>query len=296
MSQPTHFISCYLAGGLGNQLFQIFTTLAYGLKTSRAIVFPYSDVLTTGRPRPTYWNTFLSRLYPFTTQNEKFSHINLNRFNILKEEDYTTFRYYDFTSALQSNVILLHGYFQSYLYFDQHKKIIKQIIQITEQRRAIFNEYEGYFNVNPNEKTISMHFRLGDYKQLQLHHPLLSIEYYIKSLSLIINTDPDAQFKVLYFCEKEDNADIIVLIGILRPMFPNVKWEKVDDTICDWKQMLLMSCCYHNIIANSTFSWWGAYFNENLDKIVCYPAKWFGPALSHDTSDLCPPDWEKIEY
>jgi len=52
--------------------------------------------------------------------------------------------------------------------------------------------------------------------------------------------------------------------------------------------------CDHNIIANSTFSWWGAYLNQNPSKIVCYPGTWFGPALKHDTRDLFPTDWVKM--
>jgi hypothetical protein len=57
-----------------------------------------------------------------------------------------------------------------------------------------------------------------------------------------------------------------------------------------------MSCCDHNIIANSSYSWWAAYFNNNSNKIVCYPDKWFGPQLSnHDTKDLCPTTWNKIK-
>ena len=69
---------------------------------------------------------------------------------------------------------------------------------------------------------------------------------------------------------------------------------KVDDSIEDYNQLMIMSMCNHNIIANSTFSWWGAYFNNNPDKMVCYPSIWFGPSLPHKTDDLFPPSWTKI--
>ena len=56
--------------------------------------------------------------------------------------------------------------------------------------------------------------------------------------------------------------------------------------------MLMMSCCTHNIIANSSFSWWGAYFNSNKEKIICRPEKWFGPAMvDNNIQDLCPEEW-----
>jgi len=59
--------------------------------------------------------------------------------------------------------------------------------------------------------------------------------------------------------------------------------------------MISMSCCTHNIIANSTFSWWSAYLNENNDKIVCYPSLWFGNELQNkDTCDLFLDNWKKI--
>jgi len=58
-----------------------------------------------------------------------------------------------------------------------------------------------------------------------------------------------------------------------------------------------MSCCDHNIIANSTFSWWGAYFNNNKEKIVCYPDKWFGPKNANlNTKDLFPENWICVKY
>jgi hypothetical protein len=63
----------------------------------------------------------------------------------------------------------------------------------------------------------------------------------------------------------------------------------------DYEQMLLMSSCRHNVIANSTFSWWGSYLGNTTKKIVCYPSLWFGVKLKQkDTKDLFPPEWTKI--
>lgn len=171
------------------------------------------------------------------------------------------------------------------------------MIQITEQKKRVATEHaEALTTADSREITISMHFRLGDYKTLQHCHPVLPIEYYRRALAETSSQSSNKTYKVLYFCEKEDNGEILAMIRVLTPEFSNMRWVKVDDSICDWKQMLLMSCCHHNIVANSTFSWWGAYFNEHPYKIVCYPGPWFGPSLSHDTRDLCPPDWKKIEY
>ena len=74
-----------------------------------------------------------------------------------------------------------------------------------------------------------------------------------------------------------------------------VLFERCCCVKTDWEQLLYMSLCNHNIIANSSFSWWAAYLNENPDKVVCYPTLWFGDALSsYDVSDLLPTEWIKI--
>ena len=74
----------------------------------------------------------------------------------------------------------------------------------------------------------------------------------------------------------------------------NIEIIVCDYNIPDYEQLLLMSLCSHNIIANSTFSWWGAYFNKNSNKIVCYPSIWVG--ITDNTSDLFPKAWTKINY
>ena len=100
---------------------------------------------------------------------------------------------------------------------------------------------------------------------------------------------------ILYFCEKQDNEDVENTINKLKIKFPTCVFEKANDEIEDWKQMIIMSCCKDNIIANSTFSWWGAYFNDNTDKNICYPSQWFGYKNSHlVTADLFPETWNKI--
>ena len=98
----------------------------------------------------------------------------------------------------------------------------------------------------------------------------------------------------MYFCEDVDIDNVKQVVNQLKSEFPQFTFVRGENTLADWEQLLLMSCCHHNIIANSSFSWWAAYFNNYADKLVCYPSVWFGPCAPHNTSDLCPPDWIKI--
>ena len=141
-----------------------------------------------------------------------------------------------------------------------------------------------------------MHFRIGDYKKQQEYHPLATYEYYERALEYIQNTlTPDEKFTILYFCEDVDIEDVLATTNKLIIKFPNYNFIRGDNTLADWEQMLYMSLCHHNIIANSSFSWWAAYFNSRDDKIVCYPSVWFGEKANNDTKDLCPSEWIKIK-
>ena len=147
------------------------------------------------------------------------------------------------------------------------------------------------------ENCISLHFRIGDYvlPQFKDAHPLMPLNYYINAINKILLGKVSQKWNVLYFCQKQDNNTVEKKITILKEKFPQLTFIKASDEKEDWEQMLMMSCCEHNIIANSSFSWWGAYFNGNKDKIVCYPSVWFGTKLADkDTSDLCPDSWISI--
>jgi len=285
-------ITCRLMGGLGNQLFQIFATIAYAIKYNHRFIFPYTEVLRAGITRPTYWESFLNSLKIFTTSNTKTGLSN----DILESFPELNFPFHNYqlipnVDSLKAFKIV--GYFQSYKYFKEQEATIFSIIRLDKQLTDVRKEHEYLFK--DGTYNIGMHFRIGDYKYIQNCHNIMPYIYYEMALTKIIEKLSEKKVNVFIFGEAEDNEAIFLIINQLKLKWPEVEFTKISDTIQDWKQMLLMSCCDSNIIANSSFSWWGAYFNRNPDKIVCYPSVWFGPSLSHNyLGDMFPENWHQI--
>ena len=280
-------IACNPIGGLGNQLFQIFSTIAYGIQYNRQIRFNFQEETGGSMSRPTYWKTFLKNLHIFTTMNEKNKITNTDILNLpLISEN--GFHYSQLNDSIYSSV-RMSGFFQSYKYFEKYLDQILKMIQFSEMREKVLSEYSHFF---AKDKTnVSMHFRLGDYKYLQEFHPILNVVYYIDSLTQLLNKiHDDKPLQVLYFYEKNDHSIVHKeYIEVLTARFPDIVFLPIDVDIIDWKQMLLMTLCDHNIIANSTFSWWGAYLNPCINKCVMYPSVWFGNYLQyHIVGDLFP--------
>ena len=286
-------ITCNLMGGLGNQLFQIFTTLSYAIRSGNIFVFADFKTLGSGETiiRQTYWDSFLLKLKPFTR----------NIFPICKVIKEESFTYQNINlSEIKNQDVLLFGYFQSYKYFQNEFITICKLIKLAEMKYNLLQTKSEYtYTSGFLYHTVSLHFRLGDYKMIQNCHPLMTYQYYEKALTYIISQSTLTQntkiMNVLYFCEEEDLTDVLVTINQFKKKFPTLNFVRCSNELEDWEQMLLMSLCRNNIIANSSFSWWGAYFNLNEDKIVCYPSKWFGASLEHDTKDMFPCEWMKIE-
>ena len=285
-------LTCNLMGGLGNQLFQIFTVISYAIKYKHMFKFISAEYLggDGSTKRRTYWQSFLFKLSGFLMdQYPNFDIVISENGFSFKELPYEHLKY-------NNNVnIIFSGYFQSYKYFQENYDIICRILNIAEKRLDIIEEVvKNHHSLEFLEKSISMHFRLGDYKNKQDYHPIMTDEYYKNSLQYIVDK-LDYTPTVLYFCEDEDLETVNQTIQLLKKDFPTIEFERASNSLDDWQQMLLMSCCNHNIIANSSFSWWGAYFNVNNVKIVCYPSVWFGRAMSDvDVSDLFPDEWVKI--
>lgn len=302
------FITCHLKGGLGNQLFQIFNALRNALKYNGKIVFTNATLLDNSY-RSTYWSNLLDVLQKYTMA------INYSHFkSVIREKafEYTSLNE-DLLSITTDNNgqcqnILFDGYFQSPKYFEDMYPAIYHFLRIAEKQEIVRKKF---VNMNVDlTNTVSMHFRLGDYKNLPNHHPVLKKEYYVDALKHISLHSFNKITHVMYFYEdNEDAKEVQKIIHLLKEQFPDIHFTSIlslfsTNTLDDWEQMLAMSCCRHHIIANSTFSWWGAYLSKPVDKtkiitvsnkIVCYPSPWFGPALKHhNTSDLFPIDWIKI--
>jgi hypothetical protein len=317
-------------GGLGNQLFQIFAVIAAALRNHDTFFFMRQQELAgpPGHPRYTHWSTLLRGLGRYLTQSNDTTE---RMFQSLPRWDEIGFQY---TSLPTGTVkypkpLRIHGYFQSEKYFVDKYAEICDMLQLKEQQTWIKKLYENetwsgdYSDGTPVSKRrelVSMHFRIGDYLLYTHLHPVMTVEYYYRAISHIVastaSSAPSAassatsasspkSYSFLVFYESRDKEIVLKHIAELKhrcatdvdgPAYGrDIQFHFVRDTIADWQQMLLMSVCDHNIIANSTFSWWGAYFNANPRKVVCYPSVWFGPGASHDTRDLCPESWATID-
>jgi len=128
----------------------------------------------------------------------------------------------------------------------------------------------------PSTSMVSVHVRRGDYLKLSDHHPACTLEYYDKAMS------------------KFDGCKFLIFSDDKKWCLENFNKENCEisfnsDAVED---LQLMSLCDHHIIANSSFSWWGAWLGRNKDKKVIAPKEWFGPAKNdHNTKDLYCKDW-----
>jgi hypothetical protein len=177
------------------------------------------------------------------------------------------------------------GGWHSDLYFSEARTEVKRAFQFKqlddEQNRALLSKIL-------NGQSVALHVRRGDYmneENLKLFGRVCTDAYFQKAIATMIEKVPDAHF--------------YVFSNDLKWVKENLRIERV--TYVDhnsgkdsWKDMYLMSKCKHNVISNSTFSWWGAWLNDNPEKIIISPTKFLNDDLS---TDVYPQEWLKIsEY
>ena len=180
--------------------------------------------------------------------------------------------------------VYLGGFFQSERYFKDIETIIRNEFRLREpmgeQAQAMVRDIDG-------SDSVSLHIRRGDYvtnKNANAFHGTCSPEYYHAAIAEVMKKVRSPKF----FIFSDD-----------------IEWAKADvgmparavyvsrDGITDHEELMLMSKCKHNIIANSSFSWWGAWLNANPQKIVIAPKRWANDTCV-DTSDAVPAEWIRI--
>ena len=265
-----------VVGGLGNQLFTIFAGIAYFIEHK----VPFKLVSYEKR-RPFYYNTFLTNLKKFVTNPDW-------EFTRIKSYVEPNFHY---NKIPYNDNFILQGYWQSHKYFKDQLNSILRLTGISVKKIEIKNKYPDY-----KENSVSIHFRIGDYVMYPEHHNILKLSYYINALNKLIDEDDSIQ-DVIIFGEKSDNEKILDKLNILKDTFNDLNFHVIDHNIVDYEQMMIMSNCKYNIIANSSFSLMAAYLNMNEDKKVFYPSRWFGEAnKDKDTKDI-PEDkgWFRVD-
>ena len=156
--------------------------------------------------------------------------------------------------------------------------------------------FRSYYKDIINCNSVSLHIRGGDY--LKTDNYFLGVctpEYYEKAINLILKRNKDAHF-FIFTNDLTYAENILKSIKPPKNLFTIVKEEKIYDQAQD---LFLMSCCKHNIIANSTYSWWAAFFNLNKTKIVIAPKNWVNPLKTTkekliEANKIIVPLWKKV--
>jgi hypothetical protein len=136
------------------------------------------------------------------------------------------------------------------------------------------------------EVSVSIHVRRGDYANVFNGERLLSADYYMRAITAILERGGQPTFFVF--------SDDIAFARELLPKGYRMVFVDHNDETKPHEDLRLMSACRHNIIANSTLSWWGAWLNPNPEKLICVPGSWQNSDPGFSYADLVPPNWHRI--
>lgn len=268
-----------LAGGLGNQLFQFSFGRALALRHDQELKFDLRFLLKANQHSGYALGEFLYKLqiasaadllrYPMLTSSiaERIK-TQVNPFLGITTEVGMAYSNHYFDTVSSTNM-LYRGYWQSEKFF----KTIES--QIRDDLLFIRSDEFDTMAVIAEIKScnaVSIHVRRGDYIKNTAAAAVYfqcGQEYYVKAMQLIFEKVENPVFFVF-------SDDIVYAKSIFNKYGPRVRY--VDSTTSPYEDMYAMSCCKHNIIANSTFSWWGAWLNCNENKVVVSPTKWFNDA------------------
>lgn len=290
-------VTALLSGGLGNQMFQYAAAkaLAKRLGTSPAIdLYPLiKKTQATARPYElgifnidapvvsTLRGKMLTKARPFVQKHKEF----FWRFGLFV--DGYAILYLPVFETIKGNV-MMSGYFQNEKYFRGAEADIRRDFTFRHPLEGRNKEIAQQLAAS---ESVSIHIRRGDYVQNTVaasNFITCDISYYERA--------------VAHICEKIDSPSFYIFSDDFEWVRKNVNFENNPVSFVDWNRgdkscldMQLMSLCKHNITANSSFSWWGAWLNANPDKVVVCPAKWFREEKKNEwLKDFYPKEWRMM--
>ena len=277
VNKMENMIYLNIKGGLGNMLFQIAAATSMGLDKNLPVSFPNLEDYLKFRNDEQYNNPKLNHAFEY----KKLSPFH-NMITTAPPRDIVNFEYpFEYTPKQPNHKdFMIGGYFQSEKYFKNNIEYITNMFSATPEIDSYITAKYPWMNENG---LTSIHIRRGDsFKNLDCH-PVLTPDYYARAMEYT----REMTKKYVVFSDDIDWCKS----HFLGDSFVFIEDEK------DYYEIYMMARCQNNIIANSSFSWWGAWLNQNPDKLVIATSKepWFGPGLGYlDTSDLVPAAWKKI--
>lgn len=182
-------------------------------------------------------------------------------------------------SLLSKDNIFVSGYFQTEKYFEDVSEIIRNKIHFEGSED---NAYSDILKEMRKDNSVSVHVRLTDYLQEKNLGGICDADYYKRAIEQIKEKISNPVFYL--FSDDLDTAEKILSEHTVIP----VRFHRGSKSYLD---MFLMSQCKHHIIANSSFSWWGAWLDSGSDKIVIAPKRW---ANDRGFPDICPESWIRV--
>lgn len=282
-------ITTRLVGGLGNQMFQYAAGRALSLRTGLPLMLDITQL-----SKKSYRDYGLgdfninARTFRRPKENSTTPFVRLTQALGLAQKPAASAPiylephfHYDSSFESLNQPCVLEGYWQTERYFKSVPDIIRKELSPRRLPSSVLALQDRMQCAN----SISVHIRRGDYAsnpEFARFHGLCSLTYYTSAMDRIATQIANPIFHIF----SDDHAWI-------KENFPkHHHWVLVEDWPAKpaWVDLWLMSRCSHHIIANSSYSWWGAWLNPSSTKQVIAPARWFNDA-PHNTRDILPADW-----
>jgi hypothetical protein len=276
-----------LMGGLGNQMFQYSAARALTLSINDGLFYDFDDSYPLAAREISVHKfnisanpatrEILKRIKPAKGFNRLIKKIfdDPDRYLYQEKEHYA----YDPLFENINGDFYLRGFWQNLKYFEKIRSQLLIDFTISKES-ADYRNAQSY--ISKNSEIVSVHIRRGDYTNPNSNFSPLPFEYYFTAFQVINIIDK----KIIYFTD--DPLWVSKYFDLSNALIISDEFN-----LSDAEEIVLMSKCKYNIIANSTFSWWGAWLNQRSDRTVIYPKNWMTDERAI-INDLFPDDWKAI--